>query len=158
MSLKLFLNLLLLLPVMFSKPLKQDFDKAIFYKVIASGNIAAIDTQLDIVTQSSLTEKEAFEGVLLMKKAGMVARPKDKLSLFKTGRLKLESSILKENANTEYRFLRLLIQEHAPRIVKYRNKLEEDSQNIRTNFKNLSPVLQSVITDYSKKSTTLQIP
>ena len=158
MSLKLFLNLLLLLPVMFSKPLKQDFDKSIFYKVIASGNIAAIDTQLDIVTQSSLTEKEAFEGVLLMKKAGMVTRPKDKLSLFKTGRLKLESSILKENANTEYRFLRLLIQEHAPRIVKYRNKLEEDSQNIRTNFKNLSPVLQSVITDYSKKSTTLQIP
>lgn len=158
MSLKLFLNLLLLLPVINGKPLNQGFDKAIFYKVIASGNVAAIDTQLDIVAQSSLAEKEAFEGVLLMKKAGMVARPKDKLSLFKTGRLKLESSILKDNANTEYRFLRLLIQEHAPRIVKYRNKLEEDSQNIRTNFKNLSTVLQSVIIDYSKKSTTLQIP
>ena len=143
---------------MYGKPLNQGFDKSIFYKVIASGNIDETDKQLSMVSALLLPGKEAFEGVLLMKKAGMVVRAKEKLNLFKTGRIKLESSISKDNANTEYRFLRLLIQEHSPRIVKYRNKLEEDSQNIRTNFKNLSPILQSVIIDYSKKSTILKIP
>lgn len=158
MNVKLFLNLLLLIFVAQGKLLHQDFDKVIFYKILAIGNIAAIDTQLDIVTQSSLPEKEAFEGVLLMKKAGIVNKAKDKLSLFKAGRSKLEASITKDKTNTEYRFLRLLIQEHAPKIVKYRNKLEEDSQNIQANYKSLSPILQSVIQDYSKKSTILKIP
>lgn len=158
MNVKLFLNLILLFFAVHGKSLQQDFDKAVFYQVIASGNSTAIDTQLDIVSKSSLPEKEAFAGVLLMKKAGMVGKAKDKLSLFKSGRLKLESAISKDNTNTEYRFLRLLIQEHAPRIVKYHNKLEEDSQNIQANYKKLSPILQSVIEDYSKKSTILKIP
>lgn len=159
MNLKLFLNLLLIfsVTVVHSKPL-QGFDKSIFYKVIASGNIEETDKQLSMVSASLLPEKEAFEGVLLMRKAGMVAKAKDKLSLFKSGRLKLESAISKDNNNTEYRFLRLLIQEHAPKIVKYRNKLEEDSQHIRTNFENLSSVLQKVILDYCKKSTVLKVP
>lgn len=136
----------------------QGFDRSAFYKAIASGNTTEIDVQLSAVREASIPEKEAFEGTLLMKKAGMVGKAKDKLSLFKSGRLKLESSILKDNNNTEYRFLRLLIQEHTPKIVKYRNQLEDDSENIRTNFKNLSPVLQQVILDYSKKSTILKIP
>jgi hypothetical protein len=93
-----------------------------------------------------------------MKKAGMAGKAKEKLSLFKSGRSKLESSISKDNTNTEYRFLRLLIQEHAPKVVKYRNKLEEDTQNIQANYKNLSPILQQVILDYCKKSTILKIP
>lgn len=158
MNIKLFLNFFLLLLFIHKKPQQPTFDKSIFYKVIASESTAQIDTQISIVTKSLLPEKEAFEGVLLMKKAGMVEKAKDKLNLFKTGRLKLELAISKDNNNTEYHFLRLLIQEHAPKIVKYRNKLEEDSENIRTNFKNLSPVLQQVIIDYCKKSTILKIP
>jgi hypothetical protein len=136
----------------------QGFDRSAFYKAIASGNITKINAQLSIVGETLIPEREAFEGTLLMKKAGMVNKPKDKLSLFKSGRLKLESSILKDHNNTEYRFLRLLIQEHAPKIVRYRNQLEDDSENILTNFKNLSPVLQQVILDYSEKSTILRMP
>jgi hypothetical protein len=111
---------------------------------------------LNIIKGMSLVEKEAYEGALLMKKAGLVANAKEKLSLFKSGRSKLESAISKNTDNTEYRFLRVVIQEHAPRIVKYKNELEEDAKLIRNNFKNLSAFLQQVINDYSKKSTVLK--
>jgi hypothetical protein len=134
----------------------QGFDKSTFYTVMESGSADAIDAQLNILKSSSMSEKVAYEGALLMKKAGLVSKAKDKLSFFKSGRSKLESSISKEKGNTEYRFLRLIIQEHAPKIVKYRNEMEEDSKLIQANFKSLSPFLQQQITDYSKKSKVLK--
>jgi len=93
-----------------------------------------------------------------MKKSGSIINAKDKLNLFQSGRSKPESSISKEPGNIEYRFLRLIIQEHAPKIVKYRNELEEDSKLIRTNFYSLSQFLQQQITNYSKKSKILKTP
>ena len=92
-----------------------------------------------------------------MKKAQLVSKPKDKLSFFKAGRSKLESSISSDKENTEYRFLRLIIQEHAPKIVKYKKDIEEDSKLIRSNFKDLSTILQQIISDYSKKSRVLKL-
>jgi hypothetical protein len=136
----------------------QGFDRVVFYAAMSSDNLNEINTQLNIIRGASITEKDAYEGALLMKKAGLVNSAKEKLSLFKSGRSKLESSILKEATNTEYRFLRVIIQEHAPKIVKYRNQLEEDSRLIRSNFKSLSQLLQQVIIDYSKKSTVLKTP
>lgn len=136
----------------------REFNRSVFYNVLASEIVPDIDTQLRIVNESFIVEKEAYEGALLMKKAGLLKKPKDKLSFFKTGRVKLESSISNDKDNTEYHFLRLIIQEHAPKVVKYRNELKGDSILIRTNFKNLSPILQQVILDYCKKSTILKIP
>ena len=132
------------------------FDRSAFYAAMASSNIEEIDAQLTLIRSSAFTEKEAYEGALMMKKSGLVAKAKDKLSLFKSGRSKLESSLAKDNGNAEFRFLRLIIQEHAPKIVNYRNELEKDSQLIRTNFKTLHPVVQQAIIDYSKKSGILK--
>jgi hypothetical protein len=136
--------------------LKKEFDKADFYAALSSDKLNEINTQLNILKESSLDEKEAYEGTLLMKKSGLVANAKEKLSLFKTGRMKLESSISKDAKNAEYRFLRIIIQEHAPKIVKYRNELEADSRLILDNYKNLPQFLQQVINDYSKKSKVLK--
>jgi hypothetical protein len=132
-------------------------EKSAYYTVLASGNAAAIDEQLSMVKEADIDEKNAYEGTLLMKKAQLAGKSKDKLNLFKAGRSKLESSISTHKENTEYRFLRLIIQEHAPKIVKYRNNLEEDSKLIRANFKSLSQVLQQIISGYSKKSSVLKI-
>ena len=82
-------------------------------------------------------------------------KAKEKLSLFKTGRLKLEASIKKDTGNTEFNFLRLIIQEHAPRVVEYRHNLENDIAAIRSNFKTLPQVVQQAIQDYIKKSKVL---
>jgi hypothetical protein len=93
-----------------------------------------------------------------MKRSELFAKAKDKLNVFKSGRSKLESSISKDSGNTEYRFLRLIIQEHAPKVVKYRSELEEDSRLIQTNFNSLSQFLQQLIIDYSKDSKVLKMP
>ena len=135
---------------------KKEFNRSDFYAALSSDKLNEINTQLNILKESSLEEKEAYEGTLLMKKSGLVANAKEKLSLFKAGRIKLESSISKDTKNAEYRFLRIIIQEHAPKIVKYRNELEADSRLILDNYKNLPQFLQQVIKDNSKKSKVLK--
>lgn len=132
------------------------FDRSAFYAAMASSKLDVINEQLAVIKGSTIAEKEAYEGALLMKKSGLVEKAKEKLSLFKSGRAKLESSISRDKQNTEFRFLRLIIQEHAPKIVNYRSELETDSKQIRTNFKTLPDVVQQAIMDYSKKSTVLK--
>ena len=68
----------------------------------------------------------------------------------------MEEAIKNDEENAEYRFLRLVIQENAPKIVKYRGNIENDTEIIRASFKKLAPVVQQAITDYSKKSTFLK--
>ncbi len=135
---------------------KAGFDRTAFYNAMASEKVDEVNTQLNIVKASSINEKDAFEGALLMRKAGLVAKAKDKLSLFKEGRKKLEASIKKDSDNTEYCFLRLIIQEHAPKAVDYRGNIDHDSKLIRSNYKTLPPAVQQALADYSKKSTALK--
>lgn len=137
------------------KNLLQKFDKSAFYAVMASGSLEEINNELEVVTSSSASEKEGYEGALLMRKAGLVARPAEKLKLFKAGRIKLETALLNDNSNTEFHFLRFAIQEHAPKIVKYRAGLETDKQFILKSYKNLSPTVQHAIMDYTKNSKIL---
>ena len=160
MKLSIIISFLFLTSVVFVKANTggQGFNKADFYAAMASDKMEDINIQLVAVKGSSINEKEAYEGALLMKKAGLVGNVKEKLSLFRSGRTKLEACISKDNGNAEYRFLRVIIQEHAPKIVKYRNELEQDSQLIKADFKNLPQFLQQVINDYSKKSKLLKNP
>ena len=101
MNIKVFTSLLILFSVITVKgsTQKTGFDRSAFYSVMAANNLDAVNTQLSIIKTSSINEKDAYEGALLMKKAGMVTKAKEKLSLFKAGRLKLEASIKKERAN-----------------------------------------------------------
>jgi hypothetical protein len=155
---KIFINLLFLLSVITvqGNSQKAGFDKSAFYNIMAANDLDQINTQLSILKNSLISEKEAYEGALLMKKAGLVTKAKEKLSLFKAGRLKLEASIKKDIGNTEFVFLRLIIQEHAPRAVDYRKNIENDVSAIRSNFKTLPQVVQQAINDYSKKSKVLK--
>jgi|SRR6185503_6527072 len=128
----------------------QKFDKAEFYDAMASGDLTAIDKELDVVKG-----KDGYEGALLMRKAGLVKKPKDKLSFFKAGRIKLETALLADNENIEFHFLRLTIEEHAPKIVRYHKDIEKDKELVIKNFKNLSPAVQHAILDYCKNSKVL---
>ena len=139
-----------------ASPQMKAFDRPAFYMAMASNNLAEVEGQLTVIRSSGIADKEAYEGALLMKKSGLVSKAKEKLSLFKSGRSKLESALAKDNRNAEFRFLRLIIQEHAPKIVNYRGDIEQDSDLIRSGFKNLPPVVQQAIIDYSKRSTILK--
>ena len=87
--------------------------------------------------------------------AGLVKGAKKKLDLFKAGRIKLETAMMADTENTEYHFLRLSIEEHSPKIVKYHSDIEKDKAIVQKNFKNLSPVVQKAILDYCKNSKVL---
>jgi hypothetical protein len=133
-----------------AKIIVQKFEKAAFYDAMASGDLTAIDKELDVVKA-----KDGYEGALLMRKAGLVKKPKEKLALFKAGRIKLETALLADNENAEFHFLRLAIEEHAPKIVKYRKDIEKDKELVIKNFKNISPAVQHAILDYCKNSKVL---
>src|ERR1019366_7963809 len=138
-----------------AKNLIQDFDRSVFYAAMASGNIESVNEELALLNSTSIIEKEAYEGALLMRKSGLLKIASEKLKLFKKGRIKLETALLKDSSNGEYHFLRLTIQEHAPKIVKYRTEIENDKQIILKSFKNLLPVVQQAILDYCKNSKIL---
>ena len=156
MNLKIVLALLLIL---FASTLNaQDtdkFDRSSFYEILASGDINKIDTLLSIIQELTLKEREAYEGALLMKKADLVQGPGKKLSTFKEGHELLERAINEDKSNPEYRFLRLIIQENAPKILGYNNEIETDSDFILEKIQTLAPAVQKALLDYCEKSKVL---
>ena len=134
---------------------QEEFKKSAFYDTMASGDLSAVENQLTVIQASSIANKDGYEGAMLMRKAGLVKGAKKRLDLFKAGRIKLETAIAADNENTEFHFLRLAIEEHAPKIVKYHNDIDKDKAIVQKNFKSLSPSVQHAILDYSKKSKVL---
>ena len=131
------------------------FDKPTFYNIMKFDDTLKINKELIILKSVPIKEKEVYEGALLMKKAGIMSNLKTKLKEFKIGRTKLEEAILKDSTNTEYHFLRLMIQEHAPKILNYNADIEKDNIYIRKNFKKVCKELKEIMMDYSKQSKSL---
>jgi hypothetical protein len=141
----------------FAQKTTASFDRERFYTALSSANSDKINEQLELVKKTDIAEKNAFEGTLLMRKAGLVFGAPQKLSLFKEGHKKLENSIAHDTANVEYRFLRLMIQENAPRMLGYKSNINKDCEMIRRNYKRLSQAVQKAITNYIKTSKSLHI-
>ena len=139
----------------YAKSLQQKFDKAAYYSVMKSGDLDAIDKELAMLYNVPAKERVGYEGALLMKKADLQRKAKVKLKYFKEGRIKLETAIMADSSNTEFHFLRLAIEEHAPKIVKYRADIKKDKALVIKNFKDLSPAVQHAILDYCSNSKVL---
>ena len=134
----------------------RSIDKSEFYKTFASTDLSSINTYIQKVNEATFPEKDAYHGALLMKKAGLVGNPKEKLSLFKQGHKELENAISTDTKNVEYRFLRLMIQENAPGILGYKNEIKEDSGIIKGAYKTLPNEAKTALLDYCKKSKFLK--
>ena len=158
MKTKLFVSLFMLM-LLFnntkSANLQPDIDRAAYYNVLKAGSLDEIEKEFLVIDASSVKEKEAYKGTLMMKKAGLIKKAKYKLSLFKEGRVKLETELHIHSNNTEYHFLRLIIEEHAPKVTKYHTELEEDADYIKKNYKSLLPAVQRAVIDYSKTSNVI---
>jgi hypothetical protein len=129
-----------------------------FYKAMQGEDKALVNdqlTELKLVTPKNM--QDAFMGTLIMKKAGLGGNPVAKLHLFKEGHKLLESAILQEPNNAEFRFLRLMIQENAPGILGYKDDEEKDSEFVRKSYKSLPEEVQRAIADYNKKSKVLKL-
>jgi hypothetical protein len=158
------MNLLLHFTLLFSfiiqpnsevKP--KQFDRDLFYKSIISNDLNLVEKQLECLNILTSPDKEALQGALLMRKSGLLMDKKEKLDLFKKGRSLLESSILKNSENCEYHFLRLIIQENAPKVLGYNKNINEDCKIIQNCYKNTPEILKKNIIDFSKNSLNLRI-
>lgn len=135
---------------------QSSIDKKTFFAAMESNKMAMVDAQLKLLESATNQNKAAFEGALLMRKADMVSVPAKKLSLFKQGNRKLEAAIALDKNNAELRFLRLMIQEHAPKSLGYNKNIDEDCKVIEAGYKSLSAITKQTITQYSKRSKALK--
>jgi len=130
--------------------------KSAFYAALASSSVKTIDAQIrQIETTASAADRQAYTGALEMRKAGLLTIPAKKLSTFKQGHKKLEAAIAAHPADAEYRFLRLMIQENAPKNLGYSKNISEDSKIIKAKFPSLPSETRQSIKTYSKRSRSL---
>lgn len=129
------------------------FDKKVYYKILTENNLREINEQ--ILLLQNLNTYSAHRGALEMKKAGLINNPSEKLSLFKSGKTKLETAIQKDSNSTELRFLRLLIQENSPKIVQYDQQQKQDASYIRLHYQKLQAPVQEALYNYSTRSANL---
>jgi hypothetical protein len=132
-------------------------DRPAFYKAMEENNRGLVNEQLKVLDSAPETERQAFMGAMLMKKAGFRAPPPIKLRTFKSGHKMLEAAIKQDPVNAEFRFLRLVVQEHAPDVLGYKKDIQTDTEYIRKYYKSLPDEVQRIIEDYSKKSKFLKL-
>lgn len=136
----------------------SSFSKSEFYKAMDSGDKTTIEIlEKKIATASVTNDQKAYYGAILMKSSEFQKTAGEKLKKFKLGHVLLEEMIAKNPKNIEYRFLRLMIQENAPKIVKYNTNIEEDASFIKDNLNQAVKEVKSAITDYAKVSKVLKV-
>ncbi len=126
-----------------------------FFTAFSSGSTEQIDQVLEILEGADGKMTRAYEGALLMKKADLIKGPGEKLKMFKKGHEIFESELAADPDNAELRFIRLCIQENAPKVLKYRNEIEEDKAYVVKSFASLPADIRKHILDYAESSNVL---
>ena len=148
---------LFLLITIFSLNANAQLDRKAIYNALAGDSKELVQKQLDgIENMKESSEVKAFKGALQMKAAQFQKTAKDKMTLFNSGKKVLESEIKSNDGNVEYRFLRLLIQENAPKQLKYNGKIEEDAAAVIVGYSKLKESAKTAVESYAKKSASLK--
>ncbi|MCO5260145.1 MAG: hypothetical protein M9916_08380 [Crocinitomicaceae bacterium] len=147
---KLLLSILLIVAVSFSK--------TAFFNALESNDKEAIESLEKKLAETTVNnDQKAYYGAILMKSSDFQKTAGEKLKKFKSGHALLEEMITKNPKNIEYRLLRLMIQEHAPKVVKYNTNILDDAQFIKENTAQASKEIKTIITDYAKVSKNLKL-
>lgn len=131
----------------------SDFVRSEFYTVFQEGSEETIEHYLDKIESNQ--DLIAYNGALYLKLSGLQKGASKKFNTFKKGKLLLDSTIEKEPTNTEWRFLRFVIQENVPPILNYNSQIEEDKAIIISGYSSCDSQLQRIIKGYTKKSKKL---
>ena len=94
----------------------------------------ALNNFFKTIDKSNCAQSKAYACVAEMMKAQYVFSPYSKYKHFANGRDALESFIKKYPNNVEARFLRFVVQRKTPKIVGYKNEMENDAAFIRKNI------------------------
>lgn len=136
----------------------SSFSKEICLNALADENPELVMKAVGMLEKTSVSnDQKAYLGALKMKQAGYLKTPGEKLEAFKHGRTLLEQAIKSEPNNTEYRFLRLIIQEHLPKMLKYNFQIHKDAAWIKEHYKSTSPDIRKHILRYAETSKSLNL-
>ncbi len=131
-------------------------EPAKFYAVFSGNSASDINemiTSLEKEETSSLIN--AYKGALYMKQSSFMKEAKQKIETFKKGRTLLETEINNQPDNAEYRFLRLVVQEKSPPILKYKKDITSDKDLLISHFSELDSFVQKQVINYSRQSKKL---
>ncbi len=94
-----------------------------------------------------------YKGAIATLKAKYAKGIKDKKTFFKEGAEMMEDAIAADPENVELHFIRLTVQENAPRIVNYQDQIESDKAIILKNYSLLKErEVKEMIQSYCKSS------
>ncbi|WP_291864453.1 hypothetical protein [Maribacter sp.] len=109
---------------------------------------------LENITKESKPILVAYKGAASTLKAKHSKGVKQKKSFFKEGAGYLDFSIEKASENIEIRCLRLSVQEHSPKVLKYKKNIAEDKQFLIDNFqKTTDTAVKKFVKDYVLQSS-----
>lgn len=115
--------------------------------------IEAFENLVKDITTEDNPVLVGYRGASLTLKAKLEKTIKDKKDLFIQGKEIIEYAIQQAPESIELRFIRLGIQENTPKLLKYKDNIEEDKNFILKNYNNISSKdLKSHITGYIKQS------
>jgi len=110
------------------------------------------------LTQIQKTDNKvlvAYKGAVLTLMAKFAENRSDKKKYFKDGATLINFAVSEKPNNVEIRYIRLGVQENAPKIVSYRKNKEEDKQFILEHYKEVSSKeVKGFIRNFVKESTS----
>ncbi|MCG8580384.1 MAG: hypothetical protein MI866_10720 [Bacteroidales bacterium] len=131
-------------------------DRNEFYAVF-SGNspddISELISRLE--KEEPCSQINAYKGALYMKQSSFMKEARKKIDTFKKGKSLLEHEIMNHSNNVEYRFLRLVVQEKSPPILKYKKNIASDKEILLSHFAELDSCVKKYVINYSRQSKKL---
>lgn len=110
---------------------------------------AKIIAQLGEVNTSAKPVLLAYKGAVLTLNSKFTKGRTEKKEFFKEGVSLIETAIKQDSLNPEIRYLRLSVQENAPKFLGYHKNIEEDKQFLLGNYGNISSnELKKVVKEY----------
>lgn len=95
----------------------------------------------------------AYKGAVATLKANYAKRVKDKKTYFTEGAQLIETAVKADPQNIEIRYIRLSVQENAPKFLKYNDSIEADKAFILAHLPNVkTKSLKAEITSYIQSS------
>jgi len=132
-------------------------DRKSFYAAFSEGSEESLDREIAKLSEGKNTSfSRACLGAAQMKKSDFLKGASNKVKLFKKGASLLEEEIKNAPNNAEYRFLRLTIQENAPKILKYNQDIEKDKEVLLAGYGRLDPDLKEIIRQYAGRSKIIK--
>ncbi len=108
-----------------------------------------LDTEISKVENPEKPVLIAYKGAITTLTGKFAKGISEKVRLFKQGVSLIENAIAADASNIEIRYIRMSVQENAPRILGYHNHIDEDKAFILKSYGNISSKeLKDIIKDF----------